>query len=47
MGTLAINQPVTAQIYGDLALRFNGLRALWNCARARLAAGKDVSECAK
>lgn len=46
MGTLAIDQPVTAQRYGELAIRFNGLRALWNCARARLAAGEDVSECA-
>ncbi|WP_375292247.1 hypothetical protein [Sphingomonas melonis] len=31
MGTLAIDQPVTAKLYGELAVRFNALRQFTRC----------------
>jgi hypothetical protein len=45
MGELAVDQPVTAGLYGGLAVRFNALRSLWNCARDRLAAGEEAKSC--
>lgn len=36
MGSLALDVPRTAQLYGDLAVRFNGLRQFYRCVRDQL-----------
>ena len=45
MGTLAVDQPVTAEKYGILAVRFNTLRALYNCVRSQVNDGASPAEC--
>lgn len=45
MGTLALDQPASARLYGELAVRFNGLRQFYRCVRAQLTAHQAPETC--
>ncbi|MCG7349003.1 hypothetical protein [Sphingomonas sp. ACRSK] len=45
MGTLAIDQPVTAKLYGELAVRFNALRQFYACVRERVSTHETPEQC--
>jgi hypothetical protein len=45
MGTLAVDQPVTAGLYGDLAVRFNTFREFYNCVRRQVNDHKTTESC--
>lgn len=45
MGTLALDQPVTARLYGELAVRFNTLRQLYRCVRDQVNTHQSTEKC--
>ena len=47
MGDLVEDRPVVDKLYGELAIRFNGLRKLYRCVAAQVNAEKPAAECAK
>jgi len=47
MGTLAVDQPVTAKLYGELAVRFNTMRTFYRCVRDQMTNHKTPESCLK
>lgn len=45
MGTLAVDQPVTAKLYGELAVRFNALRTFTRCIITQMNAHETLETC--
>lgn len=47
MGTLAVTSATDTQKYGVLAVRYNTLRAFYNCVRDQVNNHKSAAECVK
>lgn len=45
MGDLAEDRPLVDKLYGELAIRFNGLRQLYGCVRDQINAEKTAESC--